>query len=129
MIQMTLSYATRIHVGTTLSILTGGRNELLNHKRDIPRSRKLGGITVIGLHGLRKCLNNLGVHFGRAPRSVEQRAKRIANASASFGRKSLMWNSYVDSLIPCPSRVLPNETTLNRIERAHRIAMLSDTAW
>ena len=41
-----------------------------------------------------------------------------------------MWNSYIDSLIPYPSRVvLPNETTLNRIERAQRLALQSGTAW
>ena len=49
----------------------------------------------------------------RATESIEQRAEGVATASASFGRKSLMWNSYFDSLIPYPSRVaLPNESTL-----------------
>ena len=62
--------------------------------------------------------------------SIELRSERVAATNASFGRKSLMWNSYVDSLIPYPSRVAPpNEDTLERMERAQRLALQSRTAW
>ena len=66
----------------------------------------------------------------RAAGRIEQRVERIAAANASVGRRSLMWNAYVDSPIPYPSRVvLPNETALKRMERAQRTALQAGTAW
>ena len=66
----------------------------------------------------------------RSTERMEQRGVRIATSNASFGRKSLMWNSYVDSLIPYPARVvIPNEATIRRMESAQRIALQGGTAW
>ena len=61
---------------------------------------------------------------------METRAHLIADANSSVGRRCLMWNSYSDSLIPYPARVVtPDDNTVRRMLTAQRIAIQLGTPW
>ena len=54
----------------------------------------------------------------------------MAVANVSMGRRCLLWNSYPDSLIPYPARVvMPGDNTIKRMLAAQRNAIQLGTPW